>query len=101
LFVQAIVNIAAFSTLPALYYPLELTGGVKGESEIAYSKLLEETWLVSLINRYLQIIVYMWTILLSAIVIRLLTEFSWIKSFLIATVAYLVSILAESFILGF
>ena len=101
LFVQAIINIAAFSTLPALYYPLELIGGVKGESEIAYNKLLEETWLVSLINRYLQIIVYMWTILLCAIAIRLLTEFSWTKSFLIATVAYLVSILAESFILGF
>lgn len=101
LFVQAIVNLAAFSTLPALYYPLELIGGVKGESEIAYSKLLEETWLVSMINRYLQVIVYMWTILLSAITIRLLAEFPWIKSLLIATVAYLVSILAESFILGF
>lgn len=100
LFVQALIDMAAFSTLPKLYYPLELIGGVGNEGDIAYNKLLEETWLVSLVSRYLQIIVYMWTILLCAIAIRLLCEFSWSKSFLISTVAYLVSLLVTSLLTG-
>ncbi|MDI6847067.1 MAG: hypothetical protein QMD23_02910, partial [Candidatus Bathyarchaeia archaeon] len=84
-----------------LYYPLELIGGVEGEFEIAYSKILEETWLVSQIIKYVQIAVYVWTIALCAIATRLLAEFSWSKSFLVATVAYFASMLAENFILGF
>jgi hypothetical protein len=99
--IQAVINAATFSTLPTLYYPLELIGGVKGESEVAYSKILEETWLISQISRYVQIAVYVWTIALCAIAVRLLSEFTWTKSFLVAAVAYLVSMLAESFILGY
>jgi len=101
LFVQAVINAATYSTLPTLYYPLELIGGVKGESEIAYNKILEETWLVSQISNYVQIGVYVWTILLCAIAIRLLSEFTWTKCFLVSTVAYFLSMLAESFILGY
>ncbi len=101
LFVQAAINVAAYSTLPTIYYRFELIGGVGGESEVAYGKILEETWFVSLISRYTQIGVYVWTIALCAIATRLLAEFSWAKSFLVATVAYFATMLATSFILGF
>ncbi len=100
MFIQAIINIVAFSTLPTLQYPLEVIGGVQGESDAAYSKILEETWLVSEINRYVQIGIYVWTIALVAVATRLSTEFSWTKSFLIAAVAYFASLMIESFILG-
>lgn len=100
LFIQTVINAATYATSPTLYYPLELIGGVSGESEIAYNKILEEMWLVSQITSYVQIAVYIWTIALCAIALRLLVEFSWAKSFLVSTVAYFVSMLVESFILG-
>jgi hypothetical protein len=100
MFVQAVIDAATFSTLPTLYYRLDLLGGVKGESENAYNEILNNTWLVSQINGYIQIAVHFWTIALCAIVTRLLAEFSWSKSVLIATVAYFVTIMAQSFILG-
>jgi hypothetical protein len=100
MFVQAVINVATFSTLPTLYYRFELLGGVKGESENAYNEILNNTWLVSQINGYIQIVVHFWTIALCAIATRLLAEFAWSKSLLIATVAYFVTIMAQGFILG-
>jgi hypothetical protein len=100
LFVQTIINAATYATSPTLYYPLELIGGVRGESDIAYDKILEETWLVSQVTSYVQIAVWVWTIALCAVALRLLVEFSWAKSFLVSTVAYFVGMLVESFILG-
>jgi hypothetical protein len=101
MFVQAVINVAAFSTLPRLYYPLEFLGGVQGETENAYNKIMDKTLLVSQISGYIQIAIVIWTIALCAIATRLLTEFSWSKSFLVATVAYFVTTLAQSFLLGF
>jgi len=101
LFIQAIISAAAFSTLPTLYYRLELIGGVEVESEGAYNKLLEETWLFSTITGYTQIAVSIWTIALCAVAIRLLNEFSWAKSFLIAAVAYFVSVMAMGLLFSY
>jgi hypothetical protein len=101
MFIQAVINLAVFSTLPKLYYPLELMGGVKGEGENAYNQILEATWLASEINWYLQLGVYVWTIALCTIATRLLTEFAWMKSILVATIAYFASLLVGSFLLGY
>jgi len=101
LFIQAIISAATFSTLPTLYYRLELIGGVEVESEGAYNKLLEETWLFSTITGYTQIAVSIWTIALCAVAIRLLNEFSWAKSFLIAAVAYFVSVMAMGLLFSY
>jgi hypothetical protein len=101
MFIQAVINVATFSSLPRLDYPLEFLGGVQGETENAYNKIMEKTLLVSQISGYIQIAIIFWTIALCAIATRLLTEFSWSKSFLVATVAYFVTTLAQSFLLGF
>ena len=101
LFIQALITAATYATLPTLYYPLELIGGVEGESEIAYNKILEDTWLVSQVTSYVQIGIHIWTIALCAIALRLLAEFSWTKALIVSTVAYFVSLLVESFIFGF
>jgi hypothetical protein len=100
MFVQALITDATFLTLPTLYYRFPFLGGVGGESESAYNEILSSTYLVSQINGYVQIAVHFWTIALCAIAIRMLTELSWSKSVLIATVAYFVTIIAEGFILG-
>jgi len=101
LFIQTVINTAAYAALPTLYYPLEYFSSIEGEREIVYNKISEETWFVSLIGNYVQIAVYIWTIALCAIALRLLAEFSWTKSFLVATVAYFASMIAESLILGY
>lgn len=100
MFVQAVINAATFLTLPTIRYPFEFIGGVEGESENAYNKILEETWLVNQIYGYVQIAVLIWTIALCAIAVHVITEFSWAKSFLIAAAAYFAVTFIESFLIG-
>ncbi len=97
--IQTVINAAAYATLSSIYYPFELIGGVSGEGESAFNKILEQTWLVSLIGRYAEIAMYIWTIALCSLTVRLLSEFTWAKSFLIGTVAYF-AMLAARFIIG-
>jgi hypothetical protein len=100
MFVQMLINVATFSTLPTLYYRFQLLGGVRGEMENAYSEILNSVWLVSQIGDYVQIIVHFWTVALCGLATRLVTQFSWSKSMLIAAVAYFVAITAQQFIIG-
>lgn len=101
LFMQTMVNVAAYATLPALHYPIEILGGVPGEAEAAFKPISEATQFVSQITSYIQIVVHMWTIALCAIAMRLLFEFSWMKNVLISSLAYVLSLLAMSFIMGY
>jgi len=100
LFAQMMINVALSASLPNLYYPLEWRGGVAGEDQSILNKLVENTWLASQISSFVNIAIMVWTITLCAIATRLLDEFSWSKSFLMATVAYFVTIMAQSFLLG-
>ena len=101
LFMQMMINVVLSANLPNLYYPLEWRGGVTGEDQSVLNKLSENTWLASQISSFVNIAVMVWTISLCAIATRLLAEFSWSKSFLVATVAYFVTMMAQSFLLGF
>jgi hypothetical protein len=101
MFIEALMNAALFTTLPTLYYRFSFLGGVNGESVRAYNEIMEQTWLVSQISGYIHIAAIVWTIALTALAIRLLAEFTWTKSFLVAAVAYFAAMLAQSFILGF
>jgi hypothetical protein len=95
--VQAIINAAAFSTLPRLDYPFELISGA-AEGEAAGAKLVEMTGLVSLIVNYAQIAIIVWTIALCSFAIRASTGLSLPKSALMATVAYFASMIVGSFV---
>jgi len=99
MFVQALINTAAFSALPKLEYSLGYMGGVKGEAETAYKKILEETWLVNRVYSVAQIITLVWTVVLCAIAVRLAAELPWTTSFLMALIAYLIAIFLESFLM--
>jgi len=101
MFIQAVVNTATHSTLPNLYYPLELMGGVQGEFETAYKPISETTALVAQIGAFLQGIVYVWTIALCTMATRALTEFKWVKSLLASAAAFLITIMVLNFVLGF
>lgn len=96
---QVAVDIATRSTLPPLYYPLELVGGVEGEFQIAHNMILETTSFVSQISGYVQTVGYMWTILLCTIATHFMTGFSWVKSLLVSATAFVITILILSFLL--
>jgi len=99
MFVQAVINAATFSAMPALTYPLEYIGGVKGEAESAYNKIMEEAWLVNRIYSAVQMAIIVWTVMLCGIAVRLSTEFTWTTSFLTAFVAYFATLFIESFLM--
>jgi len=91
--VQAIVNAAVFSIIPAIKYSFEYLVGFKGEA--AYN-----IGLLNQIFSYIQAAIIIWTIVLCAFAIRTATEFSWSKTFLIAAVAYFAATTIESFLIG-
>jgi energy-coupling factor transporter transmembrane protein EcfT len=100
MFVQALVNIAAYSTLSNVKYPFELLSNVPSEGQASYDAIVEQTSLVTLIGRITQIVVYVWTITLSALAVHLVGGLGWTKSFLAATVAYLATIFISGFLFG-
>ncbi len=98
--VQAAINAVAYSSISAVYYPYELIVGAEGEADVFYNAILDQTATVSYVGRFTQIAVYIWTIVLCSLAVRVLTAFSSIKSVLIGVVAYLITILVIGFILG-
>jgi len=100
LFVQALINVATIATWPTLNVPLEFLGGIEGESHIAQNQLFEKITLSSQINQFAQIAMLVWTIALCTIAVRLLTEFSWNKSALVAVVAYFIGNMAVNLIMS-
>lgn len=99
MFIQAAISTAAFSTLPTLKYSFGYMGGVEGEAESAYQKIVEETWLVNQVYSGVQIVILIWTVSLCAIAVRLTTEFSWTTSLLIAFTAYFAAVFIEGFLM--
>jgi hypothetical protein len=98
--VQALILIVTYTTLPNLYYPLEVLAGVPGEFDVAYQVILNAIATVTLIGGIVQIAVYVWTIALGAIITRAITEFSWLKSILVSGASFLLTLLILGFILG-
>jgi hypothetical protein len=99
MFIQAAISTAAFSTLPTLKYSFGYMGGVEGEAESAYQKIVEETWFVNQVYSGVQIAILLWTVSLCAIAVRLTTEFSWTTSLLIAFTAYFAAVFIEGFLM--
>ncbi|MBS7615769.1 hypothetical protein KEJ45_01020 [Candidatus Bathyarchaeota archaeon] len=98
MFVQALINTAAFSTLPTINYSFKLMGGVPGEFERAYNQIMDEIWVVNLVYTCVQVGVLIWTVALCMLAIRSVTELSWFTSFFMAFIAYFIAIFVESFL---
>ncbi|MDH7564194.1 MAG: hypothetical protein QHH24_04850 [Candidatus Bathyarchaeota archaeon] len=99
--VQTLANIALYSTLPSIRYPLELFGGPSNEAQVIFNKIAQDIGLVSQLVGIVGLLTFFWTIFLGGIATRQLTEFSWSKSLLIAAAAYMVSILVQGLLLQF
>jgi hypothetical protein len=109
--IQALISIATYTTLPKLYYPLEVLASVPGESAVAYKVILDEVAQVSLIGGIVQVIIYVWIVALGTIITRDITtravegspgvqQFSWTKSLLVSAASFLLTLLILGFILG-
>jgi hypothetical protein len=98
--VQALILIVTYTTLPNLYYPLEVLAGVPGEFDVAYQVILNAIATVTLIGGIVQVAVYVWTIALGAIITRAITTFGWLKSLLVSGASFLLTLLILGFILG-
>jgi hypothetical protein len=126
LVIQAIIIVALYTTLPNLYYPLEVLAGVPGEAFNAASSVISnQIAIVALAGSIVQIAVYIWTVGLAAIITRDITGgvkiaeqtgmgtpvidattapemrgFSWMKSLLVAGASFLLTLIILSFVLG-
>lgn len=84
-FVQTIINTTTLAASPEIYYPLKALGGVHGEADAVYNQILEQIQFQFI--GYVENAMYVWTTVLCAIAVRLLYNFSWIKSSLVAAIA--------------
>jgi hypothetical protein len=111
LVIQALILVVTYSTLPNLYYPLEVLAGIPGEFDVAYNVILNEIAFVTLVGSIVQAVVYVWTVALGAIITRNITvqvgegstgvqQFSWLKSVLVSGASFLLTILILGFVLG-
>jgi hypothetical protein len=90
--IQGVILVAAYVTLPNLYYPVEVLAGVPGEFEVAYQPILDAIATVSLVSGIVQIAIYVWTITLGTIITRAITEFGWLKSILVSAVSFIITV---------
>ena len=97
---QAVINTAAFSTLPTLNYPFEFIAGAQGETQTITitQQVIATEALASQILKYAEIAVYVWIVALLSTMIHTSTKLGWLKSFIAAAVAFFTSLLVESFL---
>lgn len=109
--IQAVILAVVYTTLPKIYYPLEVLAGVSGEFQVAYQVILDAIATVSQIGGIVQIAVYVWTVVLGAIITHEITgqavegapslpSFGWMKSILTSAASFVLTLLILGFVLG-
>jgi len=111
LVIQSLITIVVYSTLPQLYYTLEVLAGVSGEFQVAYQVILDAIATVTQISGAVQIAVYIWVVALGAIITHDITgitiegapslpQFGWLKSILTSAASFLLTLIILGFVLG-
>ena len=94
LLVQALINLAAAATLPEIFSPIEYQTVLTGEAEVINAALLAQTAAYTTISAIGTLLVYSWTAILGAFIVRTLQpEFSWSKCILTSVAAVIVAII--------
>jgi hypothetical protein len=73
LVIQALILAVVYTSLPSLFYPLEVLAGTPGEFEVAYQVILDEIAFVTLVGGIIQSVVYVWIIALGIFIVRAIT----------------------------
>ena len=120
--IQAVIVTVVYTTLPDLYYPLEILAYVPGEFEAARDVLLSQLANINMVEYIIQAAVWVWTVALGTFIVRAMTgdkkiaeqvgmgkaaldatassdvmEFSWMKCLLVSGASMFLTIM----ILGF
>ncbi|HUT17485.1 MAG TPA: hypothetical protein VMW84_04220 [Acidobacteriota bacterium] len=125
LVIQALILAVVYTSLPNLYYPLEVLAGTLGEFEVAYQVILDEMAFVTLVGVIIQAAIYAWTVALGTFITRAITgdkkiaeqlsmgkvasdatisrdvtEFGWMKSLLVSGASLFLTIIILGLLLG-
>ena len=73
LVIQALIVTVVYTTLPDLYYPLEMLAYVPGEFEAALQSLLNQLATINTIEYIVQAAVWVWTVALGTFIVRAIT----------------------------
>ena len=123
LVIQAFIIAVIYTTLPNLYYPLEILNYVPGEFQSAYDILLNQIADVNLVSYIVQAAVWVWIVGLGTFITRAITgdkqiaeqvavgktpletssagevqAFSWMKCFLVAGAGLFLTIIIMGFL---
>jgi hypothetical protein len=123
--IQALILTVVYTSLPNLYYPLEVLAGTPGEFEVAYQVILDKIATVTLVGGIIQVAIYVWTVALGTFITRAITgdkkiaeqmsmgkvtsdttissdvtPFSWMKCLLVSGASLFLTIIILSLILG-
>jgi hypothetical protein len=71
--IQSIIIAAAYTTLPNLYYPLDILNYVAGEFQPAYDILLNQIATVNTISYAVQAVMWVWIVALGTFITRAIT----------------------------
>jgi hypothetical protein len=96
--IGALITGIGYATLPTIRIPFEVIGGVQGEGTAANNLISSQLAPVSQLDLIVQLLVYVWTAILAAIVVQTVTGFSWSRSVAIAVLAYLITIIIVNLI---
>lgn len=125
LVIQALMLVVVYTSLPNLYYPLEVLAGTPGEFEAAYQVILDSIASVTLAGGIIQAVVYVWIVALGTFIIRAITgdekiaeqlgirkvasdtavsrgvtEFGWMKCLLVSSVSLFLTVIILGLLLG-
>ncbi len=109
--IQTLIAIAATTTLPSLYYPIEFLANVPVEAQLINNVVSATAATFSLIFGVFQIATYLWIVALGAIITRTITaptaeglsaapQFGWGKSFLVSGASLFLTIVILGFLIG-
>ncbi len=97
-FIRMVVFAGVYMASPEVHYSLAYLGGVPGEWEEAYNKISQATGLYYEALWYFDKVIWAWVIALCAITIRLISEMSWVKSFIASISSYLLYVILVLFL---
>jgi hypothetical protein len=72
--IQAVIIAVVYTTLPNLYYPIEVLVGPLGEFEAAYQVILDETASVNMVSILIQLAMLLWIGALGIFITRAITS---------------------------
>lgn len=125
LVIQAVILAVVYTSLPNLFYSLEVLAGTSGEFEVAYQVILDKIAFVTLVGGIIQSVVYVWIVALGTFIVRAITSdkkiaeqvsmgkpaldttisgevtgFSWMKCLLVSGASLFLTIIILGFLLG-